>query len=250
MILFFCDLDNTLIYSYKHEIGSNKRCVELYQGREISFMTEQTYRLLCGIKESVSIVPTTTRTVEQYQRIDLGIGALRYVLACNGGVLLQNGTEDGAWYRQSLALAEPARASLTLGRALMEQDKNRCFEVRSIRDLFLFTKSRDPLESMAYYKECLDMDQVDVYANGIKLYILPKALNKGAALLRLKKQLGADAAAAAGDSVFDVSMLNQADIAAAPKELQGENGMCGHVQCMPGKRMFSEEMLRYVSERI
>ncbi len=134
--------------------------------------------------------------------------------------------------------------------ALMEQDKNRCFEVRSIRDLFLFTKSRDPLESMAYYKECLDMEQVDVYANGIKLYILPKALNKGAALLRLKKQLGADAAAAAGDSVFDVSMLNQADIAAAPKELQGENGMCGHVQCMPGKRMFSEEMLRYVSERI
>ncbi len=230
MILFFCDLDNTLIYSYKHEIGSNKRCVEIYQGREISFMTEQTYRLLCGIKESVSIVPTTTRTVEQYQRIDLGIGALRYVLACNGGVLLQNGTEDGAWYRQSLALAEPARASLTLGRALMEQDKNRCFEVRSIRDLFLFTKSRDPLESMAYYKECLDMEQVDVYANGIKLYILPKALNKGAALLRLKKQLGADAAAAAGDSVFDVSMLNQADIAAAPKELQGENGMCGHVQ--------------------
>ena len=44
MILFFCDLDNTLIYSYKHEIGSKKRCVELYQGREISFMTEQTYR--------------------------------------------------------------------------------------------------------------------------------------------------------------------------------------------------------------
>ena len=39
MRILFTDLDNTLIYSYKHAIGSAKRCAEIYQGREISFLT-------------------------------------------------------------------------------------------------------------------------------------------------------------------------------------------------------------------
>ena len=43
MIAFHTDLDNTLIYSYKHDIGPQKRNVELYQGREISYITEETY---------------------------------------------------------------------------------------------------------------------------------------------------------------------------------------------------------------
>ena len=42
MKLLCTDLDNTLIYSYKHELGNEKRNVELYQGREISFITEKT----------------------------------------------------------------------------------------------------------------------------------------------------------------------------------------------------------------
>ncbi len=29
MVLFCTDLDQTLIYSYKHEIGDRKRCVEI-----------------------------------------------------------------------------------------------------------------------------------------------------------------------------------------------------------------------------
>ena len=43
MIAFFSDLDNTLIFSYKHDIGKEKRCVEIYQGREVSYITERTY---------------------------------------------------------------------------------------------------------------------------------------------------------------------------------------------------------------
>ena len=39
MAIFFTDLDNTLIYSYRRDIGRDKVCVELYQGREISFVT-------------------------------------------------------------------------------------------------------------------------------------------------------------------------------------------------------------------
>ena len=65
MKLLCTDLDNTLIYSYKHELGNEKRNVELYQGREISFITEKTYELLKKVNQQYQIVPVTTRTVEQ-----------------------------------------------------------------------------------------------------------------------------------------------------------------------------------------
>ena len=56
MIAFHTDLDNTLIYSYKHDIGPRKRNVELYQGREISYITEETYHLLQLVKNEMLIV--------------------------------------------------------------------------------------------------------------------------------------------------------------------------------------------------
>ena len=51
MKILCTDLDNTLIYSYKHDIGIQKRNVEIYQGREISYITDKTYDLLKKVKE-------------------------------------------------------------------------------------------------------------------------------------------------------------------------------------------------------
>ena len=45
------DMDNTLIYSYKHDIGREKINVELYNGREISYITKRTFELLNEIKK-------------------------------------------------------------------------------------------------------------------------------------------------------------------------------------------------------
>lgn len=33
MIVFHTDLDNTLIYSYRHDIGQDRICAEVYQGK-------------------------------------------------------------------------------------------------------------------------------------------------------------------------------------------------------------------------
>ena len=82
MVVFFADLDNTLIYSYKHDIGADKVGVELYNDRVISFMTPKSYVLLKQADKRTLFVPTTTRTPEQFARIDLGI-ASKYVLVCN-----------------------------------------------------------------------------------------------------------------------------------------------------------------------
>ena len=152
MLIFNTDLDNTMIYSYKHDIGDDKICAEIYQGREISFVTSKTSQLIKEVNETVLLVPTTTRTLEQYNRIDLGIGIPKLALVCNGGVLLENGVENAEWYNESLRLTESAHDQLLLTEKILENDENRSFEIRNIRELFVFTKSEKPEESVENLK--------------------------------------------------------------------------------------------------
>ena len=67
-IVFHMDLDNTIIYTEKHMLNADKQCVERYEGREFSFVTPKTYELLQKITKQVIMVPTTTRTIQQYNR--------------------------------------------------------------------------------------------------------------------------------------------------------------------------------------
>lgn len=243
MVVFNTDLDNTMIYSYRRDIGDDKICAEIYQGREVSFITPKTAELLAEVNESAVLVPTTTRTVEQYERIDLGIGTPHYALACNGGVLLVDGVEDEQWYSESLRSVEDCKEELALAVKLLDEDKNRTFEVRFIRGLFVFTKSSEPEISVEMLRTALDESKMDVFSNGVKVYAVPKALSKGNAVKRFKEMIGADTVIAAGDSEFDISMLNAADIAIAPADFPEKQRLTGETIIMKGTGVFSEFVL-------
>ena len=251
MAVFFTDLDNTLIYSYRHEIGREKMCVELYQGREVSFITKRTWELLQQVKKQVLIIPVTTRTQEQYHRIDLKIGTPEYALTCNGGVLLVQGIEDKDWYEESLTLIAECSQELKEAQALMESDPNRSFEVRNIRDLFLFTKSSEPGQSVEYLAQHTNQDLVEVFQNGVKVYVVPRKLNKGTAVRRFLKRLCVEGreeelVIAAGDSNFDIAMLKQAKVAFAPTALEYTYQLPGNTIVLDEKRVFSEVLLEQV----
>lgn len=246
MIVFHSDLDNTLIYSYKRDIGKDKKCVEIYQGREVSFMTEKSYDLLKKVKEKTLFVPVTTRTEEQYRRIDMGIGIPDYALVCNGGVLLKKGQEDTEWYQESVELVKDCLAELAKAQQCMEADTARNFEVRNIRGLFLFTKSSRPEESVLRLKRVLDLSRMEIFQNGAKVYAVPGKLSKGTALLRFRRKVRADYVIAAGDSTFDVPMLREANLAVAPQELadiflSGENTVSAD-----RREVFSDWLLNYL----
>lgn len=249
MIVFHTDLDNTLLYSYRHDIGQDKICAEVYQGREISFITRETLRLLQQImtrKEQMLVVPTTTRTIEQYQRIDLGVGELRYALVCNGGVLLVDGKEDKNWYLESLEQIKGSRQMLDKALEFLEKEKRRTFELRFIKDLFVFTKCEEPEAVVSDLQKKIDADVVDVFHNGAKVYAVPKALGKGTAVERFRKYVGADFVAAAGDSAFDISMLEAADYGIAAPELAHKYDFFGKVYCPPAEKLFAEAALAAV----
>ncbi len=244
MVVLHTDLDNTIIYSYKHEIGPYKRNVELYQGREISFVTERTYELLKQVRKKMLVVPTSTRSIEQYRRIDLGVGAFSFALVCNGGVLLADGKKDEAWYQASLELIGQSEAELQKSLCLLEEDTRREFELRFIEQLFVFTKCREPQHVVEDLREALNTELVDVFHNGEKVYVVPRDLNKGKAVRRFREYIHADFVVAAGDSEFDIPMLQEADVGLAPHGFARDFGIGFKVREMDGQKVFAESLLQ------
>ncbi len=249
MIIFFTDLDNTLIYSRRHETGSQKTCVELYRGREVSFMTNRTMALLKEISAHLMVVPVTTRTLEQYRRIRTGFREASFALVCNGGILLENGVEDRHWYAASLEMIAESREQMKKAEALMEKDRYRTLEVRNINDLFLFTKSSRPEESVSELAGYLDSALVRIFSNGQKVYVLPVGLDKGTAVRRLAARLGPDLTIAAGDSAFDIPMLKSVDHAFAPERLAEHPVESGRMITIRDGEIFSERVLEEIRQR-
>lgn len=250
MKAFYTDLDNTMIFSYRHDIGEDKICAEIYKEKEISFITPETRKALQEVKEKIMVVPITTRTREQYERIHLGVTPFPYALVCNGGVLLKNGEECAEWYEETMGLIENAKEQMDLGEKILAEDPNLLLEVHNIRQLFLYTKSQEPERTMENLRQQLDETKVDILNNNLKVYVVPKNLNKGRALKRLQEKLGFAYTIAAGDSVFDVPMLEQADFSIAPKELADACPNLKFSRRMNSEGVFSEYVLEQVKSCI
>lgn len=244
MKILCTDLDNTLIYSYKHDIGKDKRNVEKYQGRDISFITNMTYELLQKVQNEYLIIPITTRSIEQYNRIDLGLDKIKYALTCNGGILLVNGKIDIAWYNYSRQIVKESIEDINLAMYYLNKDERRKFELRYIEEMFLFTKCDNSLSVVNDLKKVLNKDYVDIYNNGEKVYVVPKKLSKGNAIKRIRKLFEKAYIIAAGDSEFDVSMVNNADKGIVPYGFNDIYNVGNNVQEMPKNIIFSESVLR------
>ena len=243
MKILCTDLDNTIIYSYKHDIGNEKMNVELYKEREISFISNHTFELLKKVKEEFLVIPTSTRTIEQYERINLKIGTFKYALVCNGSVLLVDGKKDKDWYEESLRLAKPSNLEVKKALEYLENDKRRTFELRHIEDLFVFTKCYKSETVVNELREYLDKNLVNVFNNKEKVYVLPTSLSKGKAIERLKKYLKAEFIIAAGDSEFDISMVEAADVGLVPYGFKSEFNIKSDIYEMEKEGLFSEQLL-------
>ncbi len=221
MDILFTDLDNTLIYSKKTYI-KKRISVEVYKGEDNSFMSKYSYELLKKLHEKLLIVPVTTRTYMQYERINLSI-VPKYVLCANGGQLLKNGASDNEWYLKSLEIIEGSAAERQKAFKILEKDKRRIFECRNIDDLFIFTKCDDIEAVVKDLKSELDPTLVEVLYNKEKLYIMPKKLNKADTVRRFINEYKGKRIFAAGDTEFDKGMIELADIGFAHKKLNIKN---------------------------
>lgn len=217
--LFACDLDNTLIHSYKHKTDGDI-CIEIYNGREQSFIAGRTVEFLKKIVGEFLFIPVTTRSIEQYNRINWIEGTTpKFAVVSNGANLLQNGKIDLNWQKDFYKKICPYKNELQ--RQLENLSPNKNFTISRIVDgSFLFLKCSDDTDIKKIAEEIQTDTNLAVEYSGQKIYLFPPKLNKGAALLKLKKIFEPAKTFVAGDSSIDIPMLNIADIAFVHRNLK------------------------------
>lgn len=241
MKTLFLDIDNTLIYSHRHVMTAPKRVAEVLNGKAQSFISQQTYSFFVS-KRGLQTVPVTTRTMLQFRRLEKLITDLgcEYSLICNGAVLLHNMLPDRRWYEETLTLADSELPEIAKAENWL---MTKCGEAstHSADGLFVYAKSPDSKGLASALRLFVDTDKVDVMFDHSKTYCIPKSLNKGTAIKRFSQRFHVAASIAAGDSDFDIAMLNQANIAIAPEALKDkiENA---NIFLMKEKECFSDEL--------
>ncbi|MGP3947422.1 HAD family hydrolase [Streptomyces sp. 7N604] len=217
------DLDRTLIYSsaalaldMPDARAPRLLCVEVYERKPLSYMTETAAALLGRLARETVFVPTTTRTREQYGRIHLPGPAPRYAICANGGHLLVDGESDPDWLarvRETLAAgcAPLAEVREHLVRAA---DPAWLLKERVAEDLFAYLVVDRALLPDTWVKDLTawaDERGWTVSLQGRKVYAVPKPLTKSAAVAEIARRTGAAEVLAAGDSLLDADLLQAAD---------------------------------------
>lgn len=219
MIYFFSDLDNTLVYSHRVSLPGECIVVEYLNNRIQSYMTKKTYDFFIESNEVV-LIPTTTRTCEQYARLSGTFAKFgcRYALVCNGGVLLDNNEIDLEWLSETKRIAGDELSDLNKISKLFL----RFFPKESIHyvsDIMLYAKTDNPASDAARLTSELNTESLNVYYDNRKVYCIPSSINKGNAIKRFANRMGITWTVAAGDSAPDIPMLNVSDLAILPSNL-------------------------------
>ncbi|GAB3453962.1 HAD family hydrolase [Kineococcus endophyticus] len=232
-LLAASDLDQTLVFSSRSAQADVAGLVpvEEYRGGTISWVSPGAWSVLGDLVAAERLVPVTTRTVEQYQRIRWPDRPPRYAVCANGGVVLVDGSPDAGWdaaVRERLAgcapvadvVAELGRLAADLLAAVPGSEEP---AVREVPGLFGYVVLRDgqraELEGarLGDLTVLLDGWGFTVSLQGRKLYAVPRPLTKSAAVAEVVSRCGAEGFVAAGDSLLDVDLLVAARSARRPR---------------------------------
>jgi hypothetical protein len=257
-VLVAVDLDQTVVFSRRSagEAGPSV-VVEHLDGEELSSMTVGAVAAYRDLAARHIVVPVTTRTVAQFQRIALPTPP-PYAVCANGGVLLSAAGRDedwAAWVASVVAASAPLADVVSRLSAVQGQPWVRL--VRTAEDLFayLVAHSREliPVDWLTGLAAELEPLGWGVSVQGRKVYAVPAGLSKASAVARLVDQLGATSLLAAGDSLLDQPLLELAAASAgAVRPRHGELEDLGwggaHVTAASGARA-GEELLGWLSDR-
>ncbi|MET8554775.1 hypothetical protein ABZV64_07335 [Streptomyces sp. NPDC004959] len=227
-VLVASDLDRTLIYSSRalaltgpDEQAPRLLCVEVYRGEPLSYVTETAAALLTELAARTAFVPTTTRTPAQYARVHLPGPPPRFAICANGGRILVDGESDPAWSRRvERAVADGSAPLAAMRERLLDgAEPTWLLKERVAEDLFAYLVVDRALLPADWLDETAAWAHAHgwtVSLQGRKLYAVPRALTKSAALREVADRTGATLTLAAGDSLLDADLLTAADRAWRP----------------------------------
>jgi hypothetical protein len=233
--IYATDLDRTLIFSARAVRqgegtpgeaedppvpGYDLVPVERHDDRDISFMSRRQLDLLRAVERHCLVVPVSTRAHDQYRRVSVWPGPRPWAVVANGGILLEGGVPDADWtaaMKASVAdrcLPLPAVADWLAATAARWID-----HVRVADDLFLSALvDRAALPAVATIELAGQLARWgwELSIQGRKLYAVPVPVRKSTAVREVARRAGATRVIAAGDSLLDRDLLDDADLGLRP----------------------------------
>lgn len=270
--LIATDLDRTMIYSRgalsldaSHEGNTaGLLCVEMYNGEPLSYVTSDAERMLERLAMSAVVVPTTTRTIAQFQRIALPGAPWRYAITSNGGNILVDGVPDTQWRSAIDSATTASGATLVEVTAELNRriDDGWAGGVRVADELFCYVVvdlAAQPSDFLEEWGEWCEARGWGASQQGRKIYTMPNAVCKSLAVGEVRSRLIADGTLtvdsellAAGDGSLDAQMLTVADAAIRPRhgELESLGWQYPSVEVTGSKGIAAgEEILRWFAAR-
>jgi len=228
------DLDRTMIYS-RAAMGESPVpdgdlvCVEHYDGAPLSYLTVTSAQGLRDLAAAAVVVPTTTRTPEQFRRIDLPGAPWRYAITSNGGMILADGVPDAGW-RQAVDTAvrtEGAGLDEVTAELRRRISDDWVHKFRVADELFCYLVidvAAQPVGFLDEWDHWCRRRGWNASQQGRKLYTMPSAVCKSRAVAEVRRRLVDDGTLvpdavvlAAGDGALDAEMLTAADAAIRPR---------------------------------
>lgn len=220
-MLFFSDLDKTLVYSgYPDQV-----CVERSDDKEITYMTPEAIDVFNDLvsQENVVFIPCTLRSYEQTIRISILQSLSRQIFICdNGFSIYVNGSLDKEWDEcvQRQLISYPNKVMHQCLCAYYLQNSSEITRIKSNRDAFTTVIFTDHVAANKHFRVICDLIDESLYRielQGRKLYVIPQFLDKSIAVRYLVARYYNDYIITAGDSSVDELFIKEGTLRIIPK---------------------------------
>lgn len=191
MALFTTALDNTLIFSKGFVKNEDVIAVEYKDNKELSYMTKQALDYLKSLNEVITIVPITSRSLEEFKQLTF-YNLFEHAILSNGLTILYKGlVEDGNW--QYIIQKEFEKMNLADVESLLYNCSSLFKSDFELRGYYYYAEVKEHQEIMVLklLKPFLYKDW-NCFIQDNKLYVTPKIVTKEKALKFLAKKYNLD----------------------------------------------------------
>lgn len=223
-IVFFSDLDRTLIYSssfLKDDISTI--CIDKKDDKEMSHLSKESYLLLEKINKENAFIPVTSRSKELFTRINF-IKRMKpqFAICSNGGLIFIDGKEELEWSKKVNKLISQTKISLTEAKSYIESEIGTLFKRVKIYDNMYLTFQLKELKldtvKINEVSSYLEQKGFTIQKAGRKMYCIPKGITKVSAMKYLKDNYFKNSKIySAGDSIMDKELIQISDVGLIPK---------------------------------
>ena len=213
-MVVFSVLDRSIIYS-KRFLGKDKSEleIEIYKNENISYISKKTVKLIKQLQKNIEFIPTTTRNIEQFKRIEFSKYDIdfKYAITSNGGNILVNGQIDSE-YKDYINQKLKNSIHIDEIMKLLEEYKNikGIKKIRKADNIFAYIVVDNTFDLKyieSFINKIKDFNW-ETYINGTKIYFLPKELKKSTAIKYICDKFDYKNTFAIGDSIMDKDMLD------------------------------------------